>query len=296
MNSAKSTADQEEHWRNFYEAAWFFRLEYIRQLIASGETDPLRLIRKLEQLERKHTLAFDNQEKTYRWKRLEFPEELPSGTPLTKTSSYKGERVEIPYHVKTSYMNFVLDFLQECEPVDCIIELGCGYGRNLVELFYNGGPKIPYYGGELTESGRAIGDALASLSKEQTISFHAFDHVSPDLSWMPPCKRAFIYTVHSIEQVHKIDTAFFECIAGAAEHVIGLHLEPFGFQVDPDFGDVTKIQAEQFHAKKWNINFYETLKQAEENGTLSVDFIKTEQFFPEDPLNPTSVAIWQNKT
>jgi hypothetical protein len=146
--------------------------------------------------------------------------------------------------------------------VDCIVELGCGYGRNLVELFFNGGPKIPYFGGELTETGRAIGDALASLSKEQTLSFHPFDHVSPDLSWMPRCNRALIYTVHSIEQVYKIDTTFFECIAGSAEHVTGLHLEPFGFQVNPDLDDVTTIQSEQF--------------------------------YPEDPLNPTSVTIWHH--
>jgi hypothetical protein len=58
-----------------------------------------------------------------------------------------------------------------------------------------------------------------------------------------------------------------------------MHLEPFGFQCAPDLGDVSKIQAEQFQAKRWNVNFYETLKQAEDQNILDIDLIDTELFF-----------------
>jgi len=292
LSATATNADQEVHWRQFYELAWYFRLEFIRKKIAEGEKNPLRLIRLLEQQERKNALAFDAQAKTYRWKNRDFPQKMPSGTPSIKQSSFNGKRLDIPYHAKTIYTDFIIDFLHETGDVDCIVELGCGYGHNLFEMYYHGGPNKPYFGGELTDSGCAIGDTLASFSTKQKISFYKFDHTKPDLSWLPSCKRAFVYTVHSIEQVHRIDSEFFQCIANAADEVIGLHLEPFGFQYAPDLGEVTKIQAEQFQAKKWNVNFYETLKQAEDQNILKIDFIDTEVFLPADPLNPTSLVTW----
>jgi len=42
-------------------------------------------------------------------------------------------------------------------------------------------------------------------------------------------------------------------------------------------------------------NFYEVLLQAKEEGLIDIDYVETELFFPEDPGNPTSVAIWRNK-
>ena len=292
MTATITNADQEAHWRQFYEIAWYFRLEFVRKKIAEGEENPMRLIYLLEQQERKFVLAFDDQAKTYHWKSRDFVKKLPSRTPPVKESSFKGSRLDIPYYAKTIYTNFIIDLLQEIGDVDCIVELGCGYGRNLFEIHHHGGPSKPYFGGELTDSGGAFGDVLASFSNEQNISFHKFDHTKPDLSWLAPCKRAFIFTVHSIEQVHRIDIGFFQCLANAAQEVTGMHLEPFGFQNNPDLGDVTKIQAEQFHAKKWNVNFYQTLKQAEDRKILEIDFIDTELFLASDPLYPTSVAIW----
>jgi SAM-dependent methyltransferase len=239
----------------------------------------MRLIHLLEQQERKSILSFDDQAKTYRWKKHDFPKTLPSGTPALKESSYKGSRLDIPFHVKTIYTNFILDYLQEIGDVDCIVELGCGYGRNLFELFDHGGQKTTYFGGELTDSGCALGDTLSLFMKDQNITFHKFDHTAPDLSWLPSCNRIFFYTVHSIEQVHQISVDFFKCLAKASQDVIGMHLEPFGFQCAPDLGDVSKIQAEQFQAKRWNVNFYETLKQAEDQNILDIDLIDTELFF-----------------
>ena len=88
---------------------------------------------------------------------------------------------------------------------------------------------------------------------------------------------------------------FFYCLTNAAPNVIGLHLEPFGFQSHPDLGPVTKFHAERFEIGQWNVNFYEILNKASEEGILEIDYIETELFFPSDANNPTSVAIWHKK-
>ncbi|MEX2451542.1 MAG: hypothetical protein WD407_11855 [Rhodospirillales bacterium] len=294
-NTQDDGAFQKEHWRNYYAAAWTFKLQYLQHLMESGETDPLRLIRLLEQTERKNYLSFDEREGAWGWKPIVYESALPSGTNPVKKSSYKGEIIEIPFYANTIYSDFILDFLQETGKVDCVVELGCGYGRNLFEMHYGGGPRIPYYGGELTLAGQVLGTKLAALNPDLNFSFHPFDHVAPNLDWLPAYEKVFFTTVHSIEQVNRIDLDFFCCLVNAAPHVIGLHLEPFGFQAKPDLGPATTAHAEFFRRNDWNLNFYETLTRARDEGLIVIDFVDTELFFPCDPMNPTSLAIWHKK-
>jgi len=92
-------------------------------------------------------------------------------------------------------------------------------------------------------------------------------------------------TVHTIEQVCKINVDFFRCLVDAAPNVIGLHLEPVGFQATPDLGPVTKKQVEYFKQYGWNVNFYEMLNQARDEGLVEIDFVETDLFFSGDPHN-----------
>jgi hypothetical protein len=294
MNQTEQV-NQSDHWRSYYASSWTFMLKFFQHFIDQGETDPLRLIRLVEQIERKFGQAYHEDEQRFGWKKIKFKAPLPNGTDALKMSSFKGKNIEIPYYAKTLYSNFILDFLQETGDVDCIVKLGCGYGRNLFELFYGGGPRIPYYGGELALAGQRLGATLANLNPDLNFSFHQFDLIKPDLAWLPSYEKVFFMTVHSIEQVHKIGLNFFRCLIDSAPHVIGMHLEPFGFQVNPDLGPITKKHNDFFKRSKWNINFYEVLLQAKEEGLIDIDYVETELFFPEDPGNPTSVAIWRKK-
>jgi hypothetical protein len=291
-----SPARQKEEWRNYYAAAWTFKLQYLQHLIVQGEDDPVRLIRLLKQMERKYFLGFDDERKVFGWKKINYDAPLPSGTDATYESSFKGEFINIPFYTEASYTNFILDFLQETGDIDCIVELGCGYGHNLFEIYFGGGPRKPYYGGELTLAGQALGTELTALNPELNFDFFSFDHIAPNLNWLPPNKKVFFMTVHSIEQVQKIDIEFFRCLTAAAPEVIGLHLEPFGFQIDPELGPATKKQAEVFKVYEWNQNFYAVLNQAQDEGLLTIDYVETELFFPADPVNATSVAIWHKNT
>ncbi|MEQ8195848.1 MAG: hypothetical protein RIB59_15295, partial [Rhodospirillales bacterium] len=258
------------------------------------ETDPLRLIKRLEQTERKYFLGFDETQKSFGWRKIEYENPLPSGTGRFKESSFKGKFIDIPFYAETRYSDFILDFLQETGTPDCVVELGCGYGRNLFEMHYGGGPRIPYYGGELTLAGQTLGSRLAALNQDLKFSFHPFDHIAPKLDWLPEYKKIFVTTVHSIEQVNKISLDFFRCLTNAAPQVIGLHLEPFGFQVE-NLGPATRKHREVFELYEWNVNFYEILNQAQDEGLIEIDFIETELFFPADATNPTSLAIWHKK-
>ena len=205
-------SDQSNPWRNYYASSWTFRLKFFQHLIDKGETNPIRLIRLVEQIERKCIQSFSEKEQRFGWKKIDFKAPLPTGTDATKTSSFKGESIEIPYYAKTFYDNFILDFLQETGDVDCIVELGCGYGRNLFEMYYGGGPRVPYYGGELALAGQRLGTSLAELNPDLDFSFHQFDHIAPNLNWLPSYEKVFFMTVHTIEQVHKIDLNFFRCL------------------------------------------------------------------------------------
>jgi hypothetical protein len=290
--SKKKQSAQKDYWRTYYAAAWTFKLNYRMHLIDQGESHPLRLTQLLHQTERKYLLNQNQKTNAFGWQKLNYDNVMPSGTPESRETSYKGTILEVPFYAETNYMAFVNDFLQEIGNVDCILELGSGYGNNLFNLYYQGGPKVPYFGGELSLAGQRIGQTLTDLDKNLDFSFHQFDHIAPDLSWLPDFNKVFVMTVHSIEQVNKIDLDFFRCVVSAAPEVVGLHLEPFGFQAEPDLGPATKKQKEIFELYEWNLNFYDVLREAQEEGLLAIDNIEADCFLPADPTNATSLAVW----
>jgi len=161
--------------------------------MSQGKTNPLRLIHLLQQTERKYFLDFNEETQTSGWRNTNIENSLSSGTTAVKESSFKGNFVTIPFYAETVYTNFILDFLQESRNADCIVELGCGYGRNLFELYYGGGPRVPYYGGELALAGQRLGTTLAELNPDLEFYFHPFDHTAPDLSWLPTYNKIFFH-------------------------------------------------------------------------------------------------------
>lgn len=218
-------------------------------------------------------------------------EELtPAGLPAFRKSSLRGQMTNIPFHTPDSYIPFLADVIDAVGPVDAILELGCGYGRNLFGLYHAGAPRgIPYFGGELSEEAQALGNRMAALCPEMQGGLH---HLAPDLSFLPRVGHLFAFTVHSLEQVQDIGPLFFRTLAKAAERVTVVHLEPFGYQAQI-MGPATERQRDHFAAVRWNRNLLPMLDQMNREGVLSVDFAALELFFPADASNPTSVALWR---
>ena len=286
---------QDSYWLDFYEAAWAYRADAIDKMIKDGEHQPLRLIRRLAALESRSTLIHYKSSGVTALVPKLYPghDESPDGCPSFMTTSLRGKYVRVPFHYgSTPTSDYLSDYIEKNGPYDAIIELGCGYGRNLIELYYGGGPKgINYIGGELTSSGRRLAAILADLDKDFSAQFLKFDHTLPDMSHFPTFKRPLIFTVHSIEQVHKLSLEFFRIVSKAAPDVTCLHFEPFGFQV-ADLGVVTRRHRELIISKNWNINMASLLKEASASGLIRLHYVATEIFFSRDPLNPTSLAIW----
>lgn len=294
-SSPSMTGEQGELWRAFYEQAWAARATFMRALMAAGETNPYRIIRLLEAHQRKHRIVGTSA----RWEKQPWPTQLektPAGMPAWRLTSFRGKMMLVPFHASDNLHNFVVDYIAETGPYDCIIELGCGYGRNLFDIFLGGGPRdVPYFGGELTESGVAIAKELAALEPRMDATFFRFDHLQPDISAVPRKNRALVFTIHSVEQVKLIAPEFFLAIAGVAREVNCLHFEPFGFQVG-DLGPASQAHRELMVANGWNQNFAAALTQAAQRFGFTTSFIGTEMFLPMQAENPTSLAIWHSNS
>ena len=272
------------------------RAEFVRERIVAGETNPYRIVKSLEARQRKFRLIGTPAGKAH-WEKQPWPKEwgeTPAGVPAFRLTSSRGNMLRAPFHCSDNLHNFLIDYLDETGPYDAVIELGCGYGRNILEIFYGGGPRdIAYFGGELTDSGVAIARELAALEPRLDARFFHFDYLAPDLGAVPRFDRALVFTMHSIEQVKLIGPELFDAISRVARDVACIHFEPFGFQV-ATLGPATEAHRKTMEKNGWNLNFAAALQEAARRYPVKVDYMATELFMPIDPHNPTSIAVWHS--
>ncbi len=299
--------------QNFYETAWKARLEFVRSLIEKGETNAFRIIKILEHFERSHVLSLEH---SYRnatnaetgetivrvdsgepqWTPIpvEDPENvLPTGVSPFQANSFLGKRTAFPAYADVTCIvaNWIIDLFQD--DFDCIVELGAGYGRNLFNIFYLGGPRgIPYYAGEYTNSGCEMARLLGSLEDSFSLRVAEFDHCKPDFSFLNGEERVLAFSCHSIEQVSEIPQSYFRDLSRAAKSLTCLHFEPFGFQISND-EEISRLQSENFLENGWNTNFFSTLMRASEDGEINLTHV-FKDIIPNKLDNPTSVALWKN--
>lgn len=298
---------------NYYEIAWNVRLQFIESLISEGETNLHRVIRKLESFERRYRLSVERgsyhaldqgsggQEYLAegfsgkaQWVRLESDERfdvLPTGIPSYWRSSHRGKPIAVPAYADYSCIpaKWIVDLCRE--EFDCIVELGSGLGRNLFEIYYNGGPaKTKYYACEISSSGRRLTETLAALAPELNIVTCTFDHRRPDFSFLEERGKVLFFTCHSIEQVDRIPANYFDLLADAADRVTCIHFEPFGFQISTT-DEISKAQERYVRENNWNTNFLEVLNASGKTGKIKVAFMARD-IFASDGNTPTSVALW----
>lgn len=187
------------------------------------------------------------------------------------------------------------------ENVDTIVELGAGYGSNLIRLAsgFQGRTgdtfsqrDIKLIMAEYTSSGRALCSEFLKLKNAPDMSLEHIDHKEPDLSFINQSERLLIFTIHSIEQVAKIPPNYFDVLSRAAPIVHGVHIEPVGFQFEPDSSKWDRHRA--FVEKNgWNQNFAEVIRKAESDGLIAIDSIDT-NFSAGQPENPSTLVTWHS--
>ena len=287
-------AFQLPHWQDFYEKAWAFRAKFLESELESG-ANALQAIKELEKKERGYTLGVNDTTGEVLYMKKEISDDEPhikdTNIALYSKRGFNGNIIILPKHISYDFITLLIDLIDATGPYDAIIELGCGYGRNLFEIFYGGGPReAKYIGGEFTKSGIEIAQKLAKKAPKMKTEFFHFNHLEPKLPFKKPFKRAFVFTCHSIEQVMQINENWFDEVVKAGEFVRGAHIEPFGFQLK-NSGPLSDMHKDFMIQNSWNINFAEVLRQAVER-----KIIKDEQIFLEMGVTPDvnvgSLAFW----
>ena len=287
-------AFQLPHWQDFYEKAWAFRAKFLESELQSG-ANALQAIKELEKKERGYTLGVNDTTGEVLYMKKEIGDDEPhikdTNIALYSKRGFNGNIIILPKHTSYNFRTLLIDLIDATGPYDAIIELGCGYGRNLFEIFYGGGPReAKYIGGEFTKSGVEIAQKLAKKAPKMKTEFFHFNHLEPKLPFKKPFKRAFVFTCHGIEQVMQINENWFDEVVKAGEFVRGAHLEPFGFQLK-NSGPLSDMHKDFMIQNSWNINFAEVLRQAVER-----KIIKDEQIFLEMGITPDvnvgSLAFW----
>lgn len=282
-----------------YSDAWAARLELVREKISAGETEARYLLAALERQERFFLL----------WTKPGMPpawgprpvepdaETWPSGNGIWQATSLRGNLARVPSYAEFRIDLLLADLAATYGPFDVIAELGCGYGRNLFKL-YDANPdrQVRYVGGEYMASGIELAKEISSRHEAGArFNFCHFDHMQPDLSPIGQAQRAMIVTVHSIEQIHRLPRDYFHRLAQAAPEVIGVHVEPFGHQVDPALGPMTREQVKFAAERRWNSNMHNLARRAEADGAIAIDQISLDCFMPRDPFNASSLLVWHRR-
>lgn len=287
-------AHQSQEWERFYEAAWGLRHSKISDFIEKEGLNPYQAICKLERLEMYYLLnrvPFG----TY-LKKIEFnvPPKflLPTGVPILKSSQILEQEVPAPMYADP--VELILDWLS-MNPVKAIVELGAGYGQNIIKMLHRYGPLgAKVYAGEYTQSGRDLAAFLFSKYPNAQVKIFAVDHKAPDLSAVEECDDVLLLSIHSIEQVTKIPGDYFEKLTKTFNRVHGMFFEPFGFQMptsNAPQGEVSKKHEANVRERGWNLNLAEVALNAQAKGTIKIRSL-FKNIMPGDHLNPTSFMYW----
>lgn len=241
---------------------------------------------------------------------------LPSGTPPYRLAVVGGRYTAIPSHISNEMIAVHVAEAVD-EEVDAIVDLGCGYGRLLFALrdvLEHKYPNIKYFGGELSESGLETGRAVAALEPGRaSVTFHSFDHLNPDLSFLKGCKNAIFYTCHTLEQIHRIGPEWFRTVRDAVPKMRCFHSEPVGWQLDLDV--VKSIEDGTFEPRyppgfrlgarvdevysagtpvrlKWNFNMMRVILTMAKHGELNIDYMEPNACGDQN-YNPSTLVFWR---
>ena len=177
-------------------------------------------------------------------------------------------------------------------PPDLVVELGSGWGRNLFQLWLDGGPRAARYAAlEYVAAGRDCTQRLAALEPGLDLTTLAFDYHAPAFPPLAPGKRALVYTVFSVDQIPEVSSSVFEAVLGLGETVRGLHLEPFGWQARERWPGLTGSSAAYARRHDYNRNFWPLMTDLERRGLIAIDRVIPEICGPNSE-NAASLLLW----
>lgn len=268
---------------NYYEISWQVRDQLVDQLLAQGVKDLDDLLLRFDQTERRYLFGVETATRT----------DGSGETFLTgkvDVTEVKNANIRQDLTHIENYLRPLKSYLTE--DVDLVVELGCGYGRNLFLLDRIWGrPDIQYIAAEYTGSGRALAEKLhKGFVPEMRLKTAFVDHKNPDFSFLEGAKNILMFTSHSIEQVQHIPEDYFAKLVENCDQVTGIHLEPFGYQI-PKMQARTLDHRAFMEKRGYNANLYEVLNLAKDRGEIKLSKI-VPNISALQVENPTSLAVW----
>lgn len=122
------------------------------------------------------------------------------------------------------------------DQTQAIVELGCGWGRNLASAAIRMHRRdLTFIGLEQAQDGLHCTERL--LSKDPSVRFLTshFDFYEPDYSSLEEFDDIVVFSCAAIEQIAFIGTSFIDDVMAIADNVTLILYEPIGWQRNVDF-------------------------------------------------------------
>ena len=150
---------------------------------------------------------------------------------------------------------FSQSYLAHIPKCDLVLDLGCGWGHRMADL-YLAGLRTPTIGGDRSPDCRRAVTALAKLFPDIDMDWFQFDYLAPDFTALPDAFHTCVYSCHAIEQVATLGPALFDRLLEKYPLVSGVHIEPIAFQID-----ASRVQDHLYAKRKaYNLDLYETIR------------------------------------
>ena len=173
---------------------------------------------------------------------------------------------------------FMGSILRKFEASSKVCELGCGIGRNLLLLGENDHGRH-YYGGELASNGVKLANSLG-------LHAHNFDYYNPaDYGIIQP--NSSVMTVHSIEQIPDANVIIDNLSNVRTKIDKVFHFEPVSNPNRTNFIGLIRDRYKEIN--DYNRNLREVLVGRADIRIIFEDF----DVYGLNPLNPTSVIVWE---
>lgn len=207
-----------------------------------------------------------------------------------------GERVQLPAAVAWygSYALIAEAVISACRgDTGAIVDLGCGWGRSLFEIWLRGGPDAAtFHAFEFTAAGLDCVTTLAALEPQVKVRTARFDFEKPDFSPLArPLGHAVVFTVSSLHQVPLIDAGAYRMLLGIADTVDCLHFEQIGWQIEP-CGPHAAADRDYALRNDYNRNLWNVLTELSGNREIDVVDVRAD-LFGTQAVYPMSLVHWR---